>query len=114
MRYTHTDGRPAGEQSSPPYGDAERLVTALAVYDQLTTAERRALFENMFAAMLQYRRTREVEHLTRSAESVTVTMWVRGQPGVQQAIRDAPTDPCPAEDLVPVDDVIRMLREDQP
>ncbi|MEV1003363.1 hypothetical protein [Nonomuraea sp. NPDC050202] len=95
-------------------GAATRLPMALAVYDQLSTAERRALFENMFAAMLQYRRTGEVEHLTRSAESVTVTMWLRGQPGVQQAIRDAPTAPCPAEDLVPVDEVIRMLQEDQP
>ncbi|MEV0236831.1 hypothetical protein [Nonomuraea sp. NPDC050786] len=113
MRHANGPAQHGGGQVTPP-GTAIRLPKALAVYDQLTPAERRSLFENTFAAMLRYFRTGDVEHLTRIAESVTTTMWVRGLPGVLQAIRAAPTEPCPAEDLVPVDDVIRMLREDQP
>ncbi|MFB4265261.1 hypothetical protein [Nonomuraea sp. GTA35] len=90
---------------------AEALQRAGTLFDDLTEEERRSLFLNMYEPIAKYSRTGDIDHLKKLAESVEVTVHLRSQPEVQQALRNAPTSPVKHGEEVDVDDVIKILRE---
>ncbi|MFI7470547.1 hypothetical protein [Nonomuraea sp. NPDC049646] len=90
---------------------AEAVQRAGQMFDNLTDEEQRSLFLNLYEAIARYSSTGDIDHLKKLAESVEVTVHLRSQPEIQQALRNAPTMPVKHGEEVDVDDVLKMLRE---
>ncbi|WP_436759284.1 hypothetical protein [Streptosporangium sp. V21-05] len=91
--------------------DDPQVVKAMEVYDSLKPHEQREIFRSVYRAATAFKRSGDIDHMARLAESVKTTILLHGDPATRQAILDAQTEPSPAEDLRDVADLVKRLRE---
>ncbi|KAB8182169.1 hypothetical protein [Microbispora catharanthi] len=82
---------------------------ALMVYDELSDAERREVFRNLYSAIAAFRQTSNVDHLITFADSVE--LMVNLKPEDRQALRIAASTPVRPEELIDLDEVRKILKE---
>lgn len=97
--------------SGVPARDDPEIVQVMAVWDQLTAAEQRNVFEAVARAVSAFGRTKEIDHLVRLSESVDEMVLLERQPGFTEA-RRAPVERAGKPDEgVGIAEVVRRLRE---
>lgn len=94
-----------------PARDDPELVQVMAVWDRLTVAEQRNVFEGLARAVTAFGRTKDIDHLVKLSESVDEMVRLEQQPGFTES-RRTPTkrSPDPGEGIG-IAEVVRRLRE---
>lgn len=98
LPFTHLPGLPSR--------DDPELNSLMHTVGRLPRASVEECVRNLFRVALAHRRTGDVEYLTCFAEDALVSMRLRGNPDVEQALNDAPTTPSHADDCVAVEEML--------
>ncbi|GIH22512.1 hypothetical protein Aph01nite_08220 [Acrocarpospora phusangensis] len=91
--------------------DDNHVIRAMVVYDVLKTPEQREIFRSTYRAVTAFKRTGDIDHLVRFANSIETMILLDGDPATRQAILDAPDLPVPDADLHDVQELIKELQE---
>ncbi|MES9542866.1 hypothetical protein [Actinomadura sp. NPDC000600] len=89
-----------------PSKEDPQVKTAMAVWDELTGEEQRELFRSLYRTVAAYGHTKDIDHLTRFAESVDRMVRLESTTDLRQRIRDQrdtvpePADPAAVEELL--------------
>ncbi|TDD97703.1 hypothetical protein [Actinomadura rubrisoli] len=93
-----------------PAEDEQVIAQAMAVWDALTPGEQREVFRSLAQVVTRYGRTKDVDALTRFAESVDGMVRLESTTDLRRAIRETRGAPGkPAE--VSFADMARQLEE---
>lgn len=94
-----------------PAKDDPLVVAAMGVWDALTSDEQREVFRSLYRVVAAYGQSKDIDHLTRFAESVDGMVRLESTTDLRQQIRDRRNvKPKPA-DPAAIDDLIRSLEE---
>lgn len=100
----------AGANSTPGVAREDSATSrALMVYDELSDAERREVFRNLYSAIAAFKQTSNVDHLVVFADSVE--LMVNLKPEERQTLRMAAANPVRPEELIDLDEVRKVLKE---
>ena len=91
-----------------PRADDPAVTGLMNVFAKLPRENLDYALSNFFRAAVAWERTGRSDYLTTLAEDALVTVRRRGDPEVDKALRNAPTQPAAPEDTV---DVCEFLRE---
>jgi hypothetical protein len=81
-----------------PAKDDPQVTAAMGVWDALTPAERREVFRSLYRVCAAYGRSKDVDRLTRFAESVVGMVHLESTTNLRQVLRDQGTSvPEPAD-----------------
>lgn len=89
-----------------PAKDDPQVKTAMAVWDELTAEEQREFFRSAFRTVAAYGQSKDIDHLTRFAESVNRMVRLESTTDLRQRIREQrdvvpePADPAAVEELL--------------
>ncbi|MEU4824846.1 hypothetical protein AB0H37_23495 [Actinomadura sp. NPDC023710] len=89
-----------------PAKDDPQVKVAMGVWDALTSDEQREVFQSLYRTVAAYGHTKDIDHLTRFAESVDRMVRLESTTDLRQRIRDQrnavpePADPADVEDLL--------------
>jgi hypothetical protein len=96
-----------------PTRDDPAVVEAMHVYDDiLNDTERREVFQSIYRAVLAWKRTGRIDHLTGTvAEGLADMVLLEQQPGFTEARRTPTPDSLEPTEGIGIAEVIRPLRE---
>ncbi|MEV4005541.1 hypothetical protein [Actinomadura sp. NPDC049753] len=89
-----------------PAKDDPQVKTAMGVWDGLTAEEQREVFRSLIRVVAAYGHSKDIDHLTRFAESVDRMVRLESTTDLRQRIRDQraavpePAAPAAVEDLL--------------
>jgi hypothetical protein len=115
-----TDNNPRAAASDRPINpvnpplDPDRRDQAMTVWDQLTVAEQRQVFQSVWEAAEAYRITDDTAHAVRLTESVHSMVTLEQVPGLTEARRRPPRPLSEQGGSMGMDALIAMLRGEHP
>jgi hypothetical protein len=97
-------------QGTPDRNDPQ-VEAAMGVWDALEPDEQGEVFRSLYRAVAAYGQTKDIDHLTRFAESIARMVRLESTTDLRQRIRDQrKAEPEPA-DPADVEDLLRRLEE---
>jgi hypothetical protein len=78
IEYTH--------QGTPPKDDPA-VIRAMAVWNSLTDEEQSEVFRTLYRSAVAYERTRDADHMTRFADSITGMVHLESSTNLRETLR---------------------------